>query len=440
MKLSFSKGLIAAAALAVLFACSDSTTAAPPQDKEYVGFVVTGDCWWLKADNNYLIYDNNIVTDTQGNQVGIFDPATGVVSDLNGNVLVENVNTSELQVLTPDMVNDANEENPDVPGNTSSESQNQGNGQVPGGFSSSSAVRSSAAGSTGPTESGTVDASGYPVMNYEKLTDGSANKGWGSRYWDACKPHCALRENVDTTANPFRIARNCDINGKEIPAFTLSPNVNQWWSGYEGTKSACEPGGDAFACTDMAPVKVNDTLSYAFVATSLSNAQCGQCFQLQFNGGGHSGDKPSHKALAGKTLVVLASNTGGDVGIGQFDIMIPGGGVGLFDALSRQLGVSKESMGEQYGGLLTTCQKVDLNNNYDLPASSYKDCVRKKCENIFASNENLLKGCLWFADWFEAADNPTYLYKPVECPKYLMDKYLSTINTSKDTNIKPGSY
>jgi hypothetical protein len=292
------------------------------------------------------------------------------------------------------------------------------------------------------TSSAITPSSAAPVDNgtYEKLTTSNAQQGWGSRYWDACKPHCSQRENVSINANPFSVCRNCDANGKEIPAFTLSPNVNEWWTGYEGTKSACE-GGPAYACMDMAPIAVNDTLAYAYGATSKSNAQCGQCFQIQFDGGGHYGGKQAHRLIEGKTLIIMASNTGTDVEAGQFDIMIPGGGVGMYDALSSQVGVSKAAMGEQYGGFLTTCQK-EL-NNYDLPADKYKACVRSKCDAVFGTDAkfaDLLRGCHWFVDWMHAADNPTYLVKPVACPDYLAQKYPSTINNTKDTDIPAGGF
>jgi len=37
-------------------------------------------------------------------------------------------------------------------------------------------------------------------------------------------------------------------------------------------------------------------------------------------------------------MIVQATNTGGDLGSNHFDLMIPGGGVGLFDGCSRQYG------------------------------------------------------------------------------------------------------
>lgn len=228
-----------------------------------------------------------------------------------------------------------------------------------------------------------LQSSSAPLVdqnNYEKLTASNAQAGWGSRYWDACKPHCALRENVDTLANPFSVARSCNVDGTEIPSFTLSPNVSQYWKGYEGTKAA-------------------------------------------------------HQLIKGKTLILMTSNIGHDVKAGQFDIMIPSGGVGIYNALSTQVNATV-SLGEQYGGFLTTCQRSL--NNYDLPAESYKTCVREKCQTVFGTSPkyaDLLRGCNWFVDWMQAADNPRFLSKPVACPAYLGGKYKSTINTTKDTDI-----
>ena len=47
-----------------------------------------------------------------------------------------------------------------------------------------------------------------------------------------------------------------------------------------------------------------------------------------------------------------------------------------------------------------------------------------------------MRGCHWFADWYMAADNPTYYIEEVECPQYLIDHYSSRINTTNETNIK----
>jgi len=330
----------------------------------------------------------------------------------------------------------ASESNPDI-----SSSSGIGSSSSFKGSSSSNAIISNSSSSEAPPE----------ITTWPKLKEGDAGvqKGWGSRYWDGCKPHCSQRTNVDTLANPFKICRNCDINNKEIPAFTLSPDIkiryDQWkdeivedYLGYRQTESSCENGGIAYVCWDMAPVALTDSLAYAFMATSIKNASCGQCFQLQFDGGNHGNDiKEAHRLLEGKTLIVMATNTGADVEAGQFDIMIPGGGPGIFDSFAKQIGVDKDKMGAVYGGFLTTCQN-EL-HDYDKPAKDYQDCVRDKCNAVFTNpkHKKLLDGCLWFADWYMAADNPTYIYKKVDCPKYFTDRYPSTINTTKDNKIEP---
>ena len=70
-------------------------------------------------------------------------------------------------------------------------------------------------------------------------------------------------------------------------------------------------------------------------------------------------------------------------------------------ACSRQWGTS--DLGATYGGFLAGC-----NGN--------KDCVRNKCNTIFASKPDLLAGCNWFLGWFNAADNPNFVYQRIACP------------------------
>ncbi|MBQ5464301.1 MAG: glycosyl hydrolase family 5, partial [Fibrobacter sp.] len=254
--------------------------------------------------------------------------------------------------------------------------------------SSSAAVGPNSSTAVNPTSSGTVpgssadvvpgsssskgpelDASGFPTLEsygkppaaYTKDISATAKRGWNTRYWDACKPHCSwLRESAnditraDTSSNEAYLAelataRNCNVHDVEVPTFTLG-DVTKSWFGYNGTRSACgkEKEKGVFTCTDMAPIAVNDTLSYAYVAGT-ADSKCGKCYHLQYDG--HFKDefennppKATHKALKGKHLVVMASNIGNDVAggnanlpAGQFDLMVPGGGVGAFDALSTQV-------------------------------------------------------------------------------------------------------
>ncbi|KAF4604636.1 hypothetical protein EYR40_003410 [Pleurotus pulmonarius] len=96
-------------------------------------------------------------------------------------------------------------------------------------------------------------------------------------------------------------------------------------------KSGCD-GGSAFTCTNNSPWAVNDSLAYGFAAVSISGSSesrwCCACYELTFTSG----------PVAGKRMVVQATNTGGDLGSNHFDILMPGGGVGIFNGCPAQFG------------------------------------------------------------------------------------------------------
>jgi len=215
-----------------------------------------------------------------------------------------------------------------------------------------------------------------------------------TRYWDACKPSCGWDGNA--SGSPNGTAKSCSVNGS-----VLSDNA---------AKNACEGGGTAYTCMKQAPWKVSDNLSYGFAA-SHTNGDCGKCFELSFNNG--------------KKMVIMVSNIGGDVSQNQFDLMIPGGGVGAFNALSNQIsqnGGSSGNLGAQYGGFRTTC-------------GPDKNCIRNMCNSAFSSAAlaDLKAGCEWYIDWFDAADNPTANSSQVTCPQALIDKYKGNFSNSTPT-------
>ena len=251
--------------------------------------------------------------------------------------------------------------------------------------------------------------------------------GYATRYWDCCKPSCSWLGSVPSF---LPAARSCDSVGSTLP----SPQP-----GSVEAVSACEPGGTAHACLDHAPfVATRDDASnrtaYAFAATPGFDPRrtCGTCFELRFTGFARAGSRLVHDVGAaqlnfsrsGKRLIVQATNIGYDVAPGQFDLMIPGGGVGLFDACSVQWRVEAGQvplLGRQYGGLLSQCLETEPLSVTD--ASHRKACVRRHCHALYGAVPRLasaLAGCLWSVDWLEAADNPEHLWRPVECPAALI--------------------
>jgi hypothetical protein len=149
-------------------------------------------------------------------------------------------------------------------------------------------------------------------------------------------------------------------------------------------------------CHDNVPFTVTSTLSYGFAASPAAGNQCGLCYRLTFDGTGKydAGNPPKAgtASLKGKEMIVQATNIGHDVAKQQYDISIPGGGVGIFDACTAQWGVaSAADLGAQYGGFLTTCQKTLGYDAHD----ALKTCVSDKCTAIFGTKfPSLYKGML----------------------------------------------
>lgn len=251
-----------------------------------------------------------------------------------------------------------------------------------------------------------------------------AADGYATRYWDGCKPHCSWSENA--SGDPVKTCNLYNVDNGDNPDLA----------------SSCD-GGDAYTCWDMAPKAVSSTLSYGYAAVPATGDVCGQCYEVTFTGTGHYNDDDSgSNALkaANKTMILMATNIGYDVSGGQFDILIPGGGVGAFNACSTQWNVSNSQLGAQYGGFLTACnEELGWNADHD----DVKSCVRSSCDEVFSQDgmENLKDGCYWFVDWYEAADNPDLVYSEVTCPTELVDGALTgnlfTVESDSEETTDP---
>lgn len=278
-------------------------------------------------------------------------------------------------------------------GNGSVKPQQSSSSQQPQQQPSSSSVKSSS--STVKPSSSSQGGQQGATPTFTPVAGGKNNAdGWGSRYWDGCKPSCGWQAN-----SPSRTARSCGKDGLTR------------LSGYDDAN--IKDGGNAGVCLDQSPRVINN-IAYAYAA-SHSNGDCGKCFLLEFTGTSH--DKPDPTALKGKKMVVMISNIGGDVGGTQFDIMIPGGGIGLYDCIDGSNAMSAVKSTERYGGILTTCGGAKAGAN----AASVKTCVEGYCNKI--SNADAKAGCLFMAEWYELANNPKFKATEVQCPKELTDRY-----------------
>jgi hypothetical protein len=198
------------------------------------------------------------------------------------------------------------------------------------------------------------------------VAPGLAASGKSTRYWDCCKPSCAWSGKAPVSAP----VQTCNKNNGPLSD--------------PGVKSGCD-GGTAFTCANMSPFAVSDSLAYGFAATAINggteSSWCCACYKLTFTDG----------PAAGKTMVVQSTNTGGDISNNHFDILIPGGGVGLFNGCVPQYG---SFPGAQYGGVSS----------------------RSECDQM---PQALKAGCQWRFDWFQNADNPNHNFERVQCPSQL---------------------
>jgi len=234
---------------------------------------------------------------------------------------------------------------------------------------------------------------GLLIMLFAASVYAQAGDGWLSRYWDGCKPSCSWSGKP---SNGNGQCKECDKSNNKL-------NTS------DNNRSSCD-GGNAYTCWDMSPWAVDNNTAYGFAAAH-NDGQCGTCWQLTFNGGANSNTlAPS---LNGKKLIVMISNIGGDVQGNQLDFLVPGGGVGAFDAFSSQIGVQKSDLGAQYGGLVSE------------GCAGNPSCLKGKCDKVFgkAGLEWLKAGCYFYADWMGAADNPRYNAVSVTCPQALVDRW-----------------
>ncbi|KZL80527.1 endoglucanase type k, partial [Colletotrichum incanum] len=206
------------------------------------------------------------------------------------------------------------------------------------------------------------------AMGLLTITMAVSGIGKSTRYWDCCKPSCAWPEKASVNQPVL----TCDKNDSP-----LDPDA----------KSGCVSGGSAYTCTNQAPWAINDLVSFGFAATAINGGTeaswCCGCYAITFTSGKNKG----------KIMVVQSTNTGGDLGSNHFDIMMPGGGLGIFDGCTSEFGF--QFPGTRYGGV-----------------SSRSECS--------ALPSKLQGGCYWRFDWFMNADNPNLSFTQVQCPAELV--------------------
>lgn len=260
-----------------------------------------------------------------------------------------------------------------------------------GGTAGASSGGSNSGGGTGSggTSSGgdITGAGGYGGGGGQPPALSGGTQGHSTRYWDCCKPAGGWSNNTGGRSP----VKSCTKENGSTSATT---------------QSACS-GGGAYQCWDVGPWGVSSTLAYGYAAKNDGSA--GKCYQLQFDGkNSNATPDAGSKALKDKTMIVQIINFG-DIGANQFDLLVPGGGVGQNDACSSQW--SGVDLGARSGGFLTECQQQS-GGDY----TKTRACVATRCQESFGNKPALLAHCTWYVNWFGIADNPTFQYKEISCP------------------------
>lgn len=127
-----------------------------------------------------------------------------------------------------------------------------------------------------------------------------SGSGSTTRYWDCCKPSCSWQGNVGGSVSG--VVGTCSADDTPLSDTNAS--------------SGCEPGGQAFMCSSHAPWAVSEDLAYGWAAVRIAGGSeagwCCACYELTFTEG----------PVAGKKMVVQATNTGEDLGDDHFDIAV----------------------------------------------------------------------------------------------------------------------
>ncbi|KAE8219064.1 hypothetical protein CF319_g7173 [Tilletia indica] len=161
-------------------------------------------------------------------------------------------------------------------------------------------------------------------------------------YWDCCKPSAAWQNAADVWAPAWSCARDGVTRLRDFNA-----------------QSVCG-GGPAYTCTNYQPFSIGH-VGYVFSARS-SNGHantrdylCG-CYRITTN------EQP------GLVLITQVLNEGGGLSDGQFDLQVPGGGVGDFNGCVAEYNSPPDGWGQRNGGIKT------VNECAQLPASLHPGC------------------------------------------------------------------
>ena len=250
---------------------------------------------------------------------------------------------------------------------------------------------------------------GGSCPTFTKVEGGLEGKGWAERYWDCCKPLCSIKENADYGST---------YPGRECHVDTMGLIHDH------STRDLCFAGA-ATTCLSQIPFKVEgcDDVGFITAAVPGNDRVCGKCFLLTFTGLGKYENRMSQSKLVGKKLVVLATNISYDSTGTVWRFLAPGMGVGVFTGCPYVFGLTTD-LGDEDGGFISDCMKeIGYEIDDSLIYTKRKECVVKRCKAAFTGQQKALSGCLFMANFMDAAPEPWFTYYQIECPDYVGERY-----------------
>ena len=238
-------------------------------------------------------------------------------------------------------------------------------------------------------------------MGWGTQCSGSApqpgDKNTMTHYWDCSKPSCSW------PGKPGKPSSWCKMNApdKSLPGPTDETSVAD--------------GGDAITCSTQYPWIAQDAdgkkVLYGFAARSGETPACGQCYKLDFD-----------NARNIDHAIVMVTN-GGDSQEGNFDLLVPGGGVGQKNGCYQgpngtdtmyEKGWNLKAVQDQvpYGGFENSENSCDVAFPEDAAARTACHEVLFGVFEQLGCNEGSYPGSI-------IINNAT----PVTCPSSLQDKF-----------------
>ncbi len=247
--------------------------------------------------------------------------------------------------------------------------------------------------------------------------------------------YCVNGNRIDQPNPLYKWSNSSGGSYLNRPPPTTSTNAE-----YNGINS-CGGGGDSnmsWSCPhlmllspDMINAAKKDGNEWALygVAGIGQTADCGKCFQLEITGD----NRPSGTTK----FIVQAVNTGSDVGSGQFDILMGGGGLGLYDGCSSDCKTGRVCSGGHCNGPMYSGDFTAWTPDGNCYGGGIRDAdgcdrlVTTPVANQNYAEKTLVYGCKVAIQQNYHSNFPVN-FKSVKCPRSL---YQLTGILSKNENV-----